>query len=62
MRDPGPQAAVTFGILWLLGFAWLSAYILAGREDANYLLKLVLGFVAACAAVAGLIWVALDLA
>lgn len=60
-QHPGPGAAVTFAAVWLLGFAWLSAYVLAGSAHAAYLLKLMLGMGAAAAAFAGLIWLALEL-
>lgn len=41
-------------IVWLVGFVWMTGYIAAGARDADYLLKVWLGMLAAMTAVAGI--------
>jgi hypothetical protein len=58
---PRPTAAIIFGVAWLFGFVWLSAYVSADWQSANYLVKLTAGMFAAYAALGAIVWLVLEL-
>jgi hypothetical protein len=60
-EHPEPAAALTFTGVWLVGFVWISAYALAGKDHANYFTKLVAGLAAGMAAFGAVVWFVMDL-
>jgi hypothetical protein len=60
-EHPEPAAALAFGGVWLVGFVWISAYALAGKDHANYFTRLVLGMAAGVAVFGTVLWLTMDL-
>lgn len=41
-------------IVWIVGFVWMTGHIVSGSRDADYMVKVWLGMLAAMTAVAGI--------
>ena len=45
---------IAIGIVWLVGFVWITSYIAAGPDDADHLTKVWLGMLAGIVVLGGI--------